>query len=69
MFHRQEAHANAIFAWARKSEAKFAAFLVKELMWNLDQHAGAIASFRIAPACSAVRQVDQDLNPFGDDIV
>ena len=38
------------------------AFAREELMRNLDQHAGAIARFRIAATGSAMRQVDQDLH-------
>ncbi len=38
-------------------------------MRNLDQNAGAIARFRIAAAGAAMRQVDEDLKTFGDDVV
>jgi hypothetical protein len=38
-------------------------------MRNLDQNAGAVARFRVASARAAMRQVDQDLNPFQNDFV
>ncbi len=38
-------------------------------MRNLDQHPGAVSGFRIAPAGTAVRQVDQDLNALQDNVV
>ena len=41
----------------------------KELVRNLNQDAGAVAGFRIAAARAAMRQVDEDLNALGDDVV
>src|SRR5208282_2153063 len=38
-------------------------------MGNLDQHAGAVAGLRITPASPAVRQVDQDFDPFQNDVM
>jgi hypothetical protein len=38
-------------------------------MGDLDQHAGAIAGAWIAAAGAPVRQVDQNLDAFEDDIV
>jgi hypothetical protein len=35
----------------------------------LNQDSGAIARFRIAAACAAMGEVDEDLQPFFDDIV
>jgi hypothetical protein len=36
---------------------------------DLDQDAGAVAGFRVAPAGSAMGQVDQDLDALEDDVV
>jgi hypothetical protein len=36
---------------------------------NLDQEARAVTCFRIAAAGAAVRQVDEDLDTFEDDVV
>ena len=41
----------------------------KELVRNLDQHARAVAGFRIASASAAMRQIDQDLDAFLHDLV
>ena len=38
-------------------------------MRNLNEHTSAIASFRIATACATVGEIDEDLNPFGDNVV
>ena len=38
-------------------------------MRDLNQDAGAVASFRIASACATVRQVYEDLNSLLDDLV
>ena len=67
--HGKERHAHTVLAARRQREAQLAAFPHEELVRNLDQDAGAVAGFRIAAACSAVRQVDQKLYALDDDLV
>ena len=67
--HRQERHAYAISAGQRQREAQFAALPHKELVWDLEENAGAIARLRIASAGSAVRQVEQHLDSLAYDFV
>ena len=50
-------------------EAEPRALAREELVGNLDQHAGAVAGFRVAAAGAAVRQVDEDLDALEDDVV
>ena len=69
MLDRQEDHADAVFAGRRQSETKLCAFAAEELVRDLNQNAGAVAGFRVASARAAMRQVDEDLNAFGDDFV
>jgi hypothetical protein len=38
-------------------------------VWDLEENAGAVSGLGIAPAGSAVRQVEQDLDSFGYDVV
>ena len=68
-FHRQEHHADAVLPGRRQREAQFGALAGEELVRNLDQHAGAVAGFRIAAARSAMRQIDQNLYALDDNIV
>ena len=68
-FDRQEGHADAVLAGRRQGEAELGALAREELVRDLDQHAGAVAGFRIAAAGAAMRQVDQDLNALDDDVV
>src|SRR5208337_4904281 len=65
----QENEAGAIFVPGGQAEAELQALTGEKFMGNLDQHAGAIAGFRIAAASPAVGQIDEDLDAFGDDIV
>ena len=67
--HRQERHADAVLAGGRQGEAELGALAREELVRDLDQHAGAVAGFRIAAAGAAVGQVDEDLNALDDDVV
>ncbi len=53
----------------RQREAELGALAREELVRDLDQHAGAVAGFRIAAAGAAVRQVDQNLDALDDDVV
>ena len=41
----------------------------EELVWNLEENAGSVSGFGVAAAGSAVRQVEQDLDSFGYDVV
>ncbi len=66
---RQKRHAHAVFPTGREGEAQARAFAHKKFVWNLNEHPGAVARFRVAAAGAAVRQVDQDLDPFFDNVV
>ena len=66
---RQEHHADAVLAGRRQGESELGAFAAEELVRDLDQDARAVAGLRIAAAGAAMRQVDEDLNAFGDDVV
>ena len=69
LFDRQEDHADTVFAYRRQREPKFRAFAAEKLVRDLNENSGAVTCLRIAAARSAVRQVDQDLNAFGDDFM
>ena len=60
---------DAVLAGGRQREAQLGALAREELVRDLDQHAGAVAGFRIAAARSAMRQVDQDLDALDDNVV
>ena len=68
-FDGKEDHADAVLAGGREREAELGAFAGEELVRDLNQDAGAVAGFRIAAACAAVRQVDEDLDALDDDVV
>ncbi len=65
----QKHHADAILACGRQREAQLRAFAREKLVRDLDQNAGAVARFRIAAASAAMRQVDEDLQTLGDDVM
>ena len=67
--HRQKYHAHAVLARRRQREAQLFTLAREEFVRDLDQDAGAIASFRIAAAGAAVREIDQDLQPFENNLV
>ncbi len=67
--HRQKHHAHAVFARRRQREAQLGALPRKEFVRDLDQDARAVAGLRIAAARAAMRQVDEDLQSLGDDVV
>src|SRR5208282_5718848 len=67
--HRQECHAHAIGAGRRQFETQLAALAHEELVWDLEENAGAISGFGIASACPAVRQVEQHLDSLAYDLV
>ena len=52
-----------------KLEAELLALAREELVWNLDEDAGAVAGFGIAAAGAAMRQVEQHLDSLADDVV
>jgi hypothetical protein len=54
-FHRQEHHADAVFAAVGKREAQGGTFPDEKLMRNLDQNSGSVTGFRVASAGSTVR--------------
>ncbi len=67
--YRQKNHPDAILALGRQRETQLGAFAREKLVWNLDQDASAVAGLRIATASAAVREVDEDLQALGDDVV
>ena len=69
LLHRQKDHAHAVLARLRQREAQPGALAREKLVRNLNQHARAIAGFRIAAASAAVRQIDQNLNALENDVV
>ena len=66
---RQEHHADAVLARRRQRETERRRLAREKLVRDLNQHPGAVAGFRVAAACAPMRQVDEDLNPFFDDVV
>jgi len=69
LVHREEDHCHAVLAGAGKLNAKFAAFAGEENVRNLDENAGAIARLGIATRRSAMSEVNENLEPFADDVV
>ena len=67
--HRQEDHAHAVGARRREHPPQFLRLAGKKLMRDLQQQPCAIARFAIAPASSAVCQLDQDLDALLDNFV
>ena len=67
--HGQEGHAHAVLAGRRQGEAQPGALAREELVRDLDEHAGAVAGFRVAAAGAAMGQVDQNLDALDDDVV
>ena len=50
-------------------ETQAGRFALKKSVRNLNQDSRAVARLRIAAACAAMRQIDQDLDALQDDIV
>ena len=69
LLHGQKCHPDAIAARLRQLESQLAALSDKKLVRDLDQHPGTVASFRIAAAGAPVRQVQENLDPLGNDVV
>ena len=67
--HREKGHADAVRTGLRQLEAQFGTLTREKLVRELDENASAVACFRVATAGAAVRQVDQDLDSFADDVV
>ena len=67
--HRQKCHAHAVGAGQRQLESQLAALPRKELVWDLEENAGAVAGLGIASAGPAVRQVEQHLDSLTYDFV
>jgi len=68
-FDGQKGHTNAVFAFGGEGEAEVGALAGEELVGNLDEDASAITGIGVAAAGSAVCEVDEDLDAFGDDVV
>src|SRR5260370_8114192 len=69
LFYWQECHAHAVRAGQRQFETQLTALPHKELVWDLEENAGAIARLRIASAGPAMRQVEQHLDSLAYDVV
>ena len=67
--HGKEGHAHAVLSRRRQRETELSALAGEELVGDLNQDAGAIAGAGIAAAGAPVRQVDQNLNAFQNDVV
>ena len=69
LLHRQKHQPHAVFARRRQGEAEFVGLAREELVGNLDDDSRAVPRHRVASACAAVLQVDQNLDALLDDIV
>ena len=68
-FDRQENHADAVLARGRQSETERCRLAREKFVWDLNQHPGSVAGFRVATAGAPMSQVNKDLYPFFDDVV
>src|SRR5580700_3000025 len=68
-FDGEEHHTDAIFAGGRQGETELRGFAREKRVGDLNQQPSAIAGFRIASAGAAMREVDQNLNPFFNNVV
>ena len=66
---RHEEEADAVVAGLGQREAERGAFAREEVVRDLHQHAGAVADQRIGADRAAMREVLQDLQTVGDDLV
>ena len=66
---RKENHADAVDASRRKCEAELSAFTREKRVRDLNQNTRAVAGLRVASACAAVRQVNQNLDSLENNIV
>ena len=62
-------HADAVFAFVGQGKAQDFTFAFKELVWNLDQDAGAVSAVGVGPFGTAVTEVFQDGQGIVDDAV
>ncbi len=67
--HWKKGHANCILARCRQSETQRFALAHEKLMRNLNQQSRTITCFGIAPAGTAMGEIDQDLNALFDDLM
>src|SRR3972149_1204506 len=65
----QEHHADGVLAAVRQVDVERRALLVEELVRHLDEKAGAVAGARVGATGAAVAEVDEHLQPLGDDLV
>ena len=68
-FNRQKHHARGVSARLRQCEIKGRALAREKCVRNLNQNARAVARLRVAATRTAVRQIDENLNPFQDNVV
>ena len=68
-FRWHESHADTVFATEWKTDSERSGFALKQLYGRLDEHACAVAGFRVSPGGATVSQVDQHLHTFVDDLV
>ena len=61
------AHGVATYGW--QGHAEFGGFFTHEGVWHLHQQTGAIAQFGVIPGRTAVRQVIQQLQALGDNVM
>ncbi len=69
LVHRQEAHRHGIAARRRQFETALPGPVAQQRVRHLDHHAGAVAHQRVGADRAAMVEVDQDLQPAGDDVV
>ena len=66
---RQEAHRHRVAAGRRQGQALAFGPVAQQAVRHLDQAAGAVAHQRVCPDRAPVVEIDQDLQPLGDDVV
>src|SRR4051812_34199978 len=65
----QKRHADSVGSGRGQRESQCCAFSGEEFVRDLNQNSGAVSSFGIASAGSAVGEADQDLNSLLDNLV
>jgi hypothetical protein len=68
-FDRQEDHAHAVLTGSGQRETEARGFPVKEGVRNLDRDARAVSRVGVTTAGPTMREVDEDLNSLGDDVM
>ena len=69
LLNRQKAHRHAIFARRGKRKPEIRGFFREERMGDLNKYPRAVARLGIATACTAVCQIDKNLQSFQHDVV